>query len=164
MYLFGWVLNYLYEYLFHLFNLYLLCYKTRSCFFVTWMFFCVFVCILYTGIACCHFVTLSLLARWKIIFPCGRGCDLNYFRISITNRTTTTSVFICILSTFPFMSLHVVYLMHFGTFSQGTQRDKALWWAFLCRRLMVVLNCVCEDLHVIGGCLQSCFTHRPCLP
>lgn len=30
----------------------------------------------------CHFVTLPLLARWKLIFPRGSGCDLDCFRLT----------------------------------------------------------------------------------
>jgi len=63
-------------------------------------------------ISVCLCVWLSLSVSWQCAlsfyhptagkmenyFPRGGGCDLNYFRLSITSRTTTTSVFIRMLS------------------------------------------------------------------
>lgn len=114
------------------------------------------------------------------LFPLRQsgGCDLSYFRLSITSRTTTSLVFIRMLSVWVCTSVSILVIAcsifkHTEVLSHKlhgeTRETKAPWWVSLQKidggkDCQCVCLCVCEDFHVVGDCLRSCFTHRPCLP
>ena len=112
------------------------------------------------------------------LFPPRRsgGCDLSYFRLSITSRTTTSSAFIRMLSVWVCTSVsilvtacsifkHTEVLSHkLHRETRPKPRDECLYRRLMGAKIVRVCVCVCEDFHVVGDCLRSCFTHRPCLP
>ena len=148
-----------------------------------------FECILVSVCVCVHCLSLFCLLPPLSPFHCRQdgklfpprrsgGCDLSYFRLSITSRTTTSLAFIRMLSVWVCTSVSILVIAcsifkHTEVLSHKlhgeTRETKAPWWVSLQKidggkDCQCVCLCVCEDFHVVGDCLRSCFTHRPCLP